>query len=320
MGEKVFVKSADPLTVLHWLHSNPGLQELCAEYPDEWDRVQAELGSVLALGKPEELQAYLKRLSLQGQAPDGGRANLKLTDSVLRNNIRYRMAHTAVKQHCTAIATGIESGKVRFNLLNGFMAQKLLFADGLERKPASLFWFRLLWPLVWQKRLLMPLVQPEGIYCFYSRELIAALAGLIGTRSCIEIAAGDGTLTRFLAQQGVQIQASDDFSWEHAVRYPEWVARLEAREALRLHAPDVVVCSWPPAGNNFERQVFRTRSVQLYIVISSRHRFAAGNWGEYHEQSMFSIEENRSLSRLVLPPELDAGVYLFRRKTEPAEQ
>jgi hypothetical protein len=302
----------DPDTALQWLGNSPGLNELCAEYPDEWERVQGELGTVLAQGRPEALQAYLKRLSMQGPAPEGGRG--KSTESAVRNIIRYRMAHSAVKQHCIAIATGIESGKVRFNLLNGFVAQKLLFADGLERKPVSMFWFRMLWPLIWQKRLLMPLVQPEGIYCFYSRQLIAALVEKIGTRPCIEIAAGDGTLTRFLAQQGVQIKASDDYSWEHAVRYPEQVARLDAKEALRLHAPEVVVCSWPPAGNNFERQIFRTRTVQLYIAINSRHRFASGNWGDYQQQSAFSIEEDRALSRLVLPPELDAGVYLFRRK------
>jgi len=313
------VKKTDPDTILRWLNNNPGLKELCAEYPGEWECVQAELGAVLANGKPEELQAYLKRLSLQGQVPVRGHRTIKITDSAVRNNIRYRMAHTAVKQHCIAIASGIESGKVRFNLLNGFVAQKLLFADGLERKPASMFWFRMFWPLVWQKRLLMPLVQPEGIYCFYSRELVAALAKKIGTRSCLEIAAGDGTLTRFLSQQGVQIQASDDYSWEHAVRYPAWVARLDAVEALRRYAPDVVICSWPPAGNGFERQVFRTRSVQLYIVISSRHRFAAGNWGDYYEQSAFDLEEDKELSRLVLPPDLDAGVYLFRRKPVSSE-
>jgi hypothetical protein len=94
---------------------------------------------------------------------------------------------------------------------------------------------------------------------------------------------------------------------------------LDAKEALRLHAPEVVVCSWPPAGNNFERQIFRSRTVQLYIVINSRHRFASGNWGDYQQQSAFSIEEDRALSRLVLPPELDAGVYLFRRKPESAQ-
>ena len=315
MTEGDLVKGKDPDAVLEWLRKNPGLKELSAEYPDEWERVQGELGAVLGQGKSEDLQVYLKRLSIQGSVPARGQGDKKTTDTAVRHIIHYRMAHIAVKQHCIAIATGIESGKVRFNLLNGFVAQKLLFADGLERKPVSMFWFRIVWPLIWQKRLLMPLVQPEGIYCFYSRQLIAALAEKIGPRSCLEIAAGDGTLTRFLAQQGVQVQASDDYSWEHAVRYPEWVAKLDAKEALRLYGPEVVICSWPPAGNSFERQVFRTRSVQLYIVISSRHRFAAGNWGDYQQQSMFSLEEDLELSRFVLPPELDAGVYIFRRKS-----
>lgn len=313
MAEGDLVKNTDPEMVLQWLNKNPGTKELCVAYPDEWERVQADLATVLAQGDSEELQAYLKRLSRQGSGCGGK----KTTDSAVRQIIRYHMALGAVKRHYTAIATGIESGKVRFNLLNGFVAQKLLFADGLERKPVSLFWFRILWPLIWQKRLLMPLVQPEGIYCFYSQQLLRALAEMIGARPCLEIAAGDGTLTRFLAQRGVQVQASDDYSWEHSVRYPEWVARLDAKEALRLHVPEVVICSWPPAGNSFERQVFRTRSVQLYIVIGSRHRHAAGNWGDYQEQTAFSFEEDTKLSRLVVPPELDARVYLFRRKPLP---
>lgn len=308
------MKNTDSDSRWQWLLKNPDFKELCSEYPDEWECVQAELGAILGRGKPEELQAYLKRLSILGTVPARVQLNNKASDSAVRNVIRYRMAHSAVKQHCIAIASGIDSGKVRFNLLNGFVAQKLLFSDGLERKAVSMFWFRMIWPLIWQKRLLMPLVQPEGIYCFYSDALIAAIAEKIGTSSCLEIAAGDGTLTRFLAQQGVRIQASDDYSWEHAVRYPEWVTRLDAKEALRTHAPEVVICSWPPAANNFERQVFRTRSVQLYIVIGSRHRFAAGNWDDYQQQSAFSFEEDTKLSRLVLPPELDAGVYLFRRK------
>jgi hypothetical protein len=315
MIEADLVKSIDSDTILQWLHKKPTLKELCAKYPDEWERVQVELGAVMSQGTPEELQAYLKRLSIYCSVPVRGQGNKKTTESAVRQIIRYRMAHIAVKQHCISVATGIESGTVRFNLLNGFVAQKLLFADGLERKPVSMFWFRLFWPLVWQKKLLMPLVQPEGIYCFYSRQLIAALAENIGTRSCLEIAAGDGTLTRFLVHMGTRIQASDDYSWKHSVRYPEWVARMDAKEALRLHAPEVVICSWPPAGNGFERQVFKTRTVQLYIVISSRHQFAAGNWRDYHHQSTFSFAEDAELSRLVLPPELDAGVYLFRRKS-----
>lgn len=57
--------------------------------------------------------------------------------------------------------------------------------------------------------------------------------------------------------------------------------------------------------------MFRTRTVQLYIVISSRHRFAAGNWDEYRRQSAFECEENERLSSFVLPPELDATIYDF---------
>jgi len=215
-----------------------------------------------------------------------------------------------------SLASGVENGKVRFNFLNGFIAQKLLFSQGLERKPVSMLWFKLFWPLIWQKRLLMPLVQPEGIYCFYSSDLISGLVGLIGPRKCCEIAAGDGTLSRFLMDKGVNITATDDYSWEHSVKYPDWVVKREAKEALSMDRPEVVICSWPPANNIFEKQIFKTRSVQMYIVIGSRHQIAAGNWDEYGSQTNFVCEEDKNLSRLVLPPELDSAVYVFRRKVD----
>jgi 16S rRNA A1518/A1519 N6-dimethyltransferase RsmA/KsgA/DIM1 with predicted DNA glycosylase/AP lyase activity len=44
---------------------------------------------------------------------------------------------------------------------------------------------------------------------------------MIASRSCLEIGAGDGTLTRFLKNQGVQIIATDNHSWKNAVDYPE---------------------------------------------------------------------------------------------------
>jgi hypothetical protein len=54
--------------------------------------------------------------------------------------------------------------------------------------------------------------------------------------------------------------------------------------------------------------------VQLYIVIGSRHQFAFGNWKDYKQQSAFGLEEDKKLGALVLPPELGAAVYVFRRK------
>jgi hypothetical protein len=159
----------------------------------------------------------------------------------------------------------------------------------------------------------MPLVEPKGIYCFYSDALIDRLAALIGDRPCLEIGAGDGTLSRFLDAAGVPVTATDDHSWRKSVTYPAEVLHVDARTALRDHRPAVVLCSWPPAGNPFERAVFVTPSVELYVVISSRHEFASGNWIDYRRQTAFAFAEDPDLSRLVLPPELESAVYVFRR-------
>ena len=64
--------------------------------------------------------------------------------------------------------------------------------------------------------------------------------------------------------------------------------------------------------------MFTTDSVQLYIVITSRHAFAAGDWDAYRRQSTFSVTEAPELSALVLPPELDCTVIVFRRLSEAA--
>jgi hypothetical protein len=312
------VKNEQPEKVMKWLQSKPSPDALGAEFPEVREAVRREIAEIVAGGIAVELPEHLKRMSqaerLLKKQFYCRRGDKKIAAKLVRQLVRTRIAHLTIMQHLVSEATGIEKGKVRFNLLNGYLAQKLLFAEGLERKPVSLFWFRLLWPLLWQRRLLMPLVQPEGVYCFYSRQLVDALATLIGTRTCLEIAAGDGTLTRFLTDKGVRITATDDHSWKNEVKYPDFVVRRDAQEALREYAPEVVLCSWPPAGNTFEHRVFKTTSVQLYIVISSRHRFAAGNWDDYRQQSGFDHEEAKELSRLVLPPELDAAVQVFRRK------
>lgn len=303
---------------LEWLKTNPSLDELCSKYPEEWTAVQQDISAIVERGVAEELKAYLERISAHAalaKYPSGSRQ--KNMEDVLSQFIRSRMAHESVKKLCLATLAadaGVTKGKLRFNLLNGYIAQKLLFSRGLERKPVSLFWFRLFWPLVWQKKRLMPLVQPRGIYCFYSRALIEALAGMISSRSCLEIGAGDGTLMRFLKNQGVQLTATDNHGWKNTVEYPEWVIKLDAREALTTYTPEVVICSWPPSQNDFERYVFNTPSVQLYIVIGSRHQFAFGNWKDYKQQSAFDLEEDKKLGALVLPPELGTAVYVFRRK------
>ena len=304
---------------LVWLKSNPTLDVLCAKYPEDWQVVQQEVSSIVARGVAEELKAYLDQATMPTALANGSLGARQVSLEVkLSAFIRSRMAREVIKKLClTTLAAdaGVKKGKLRFNLLNGYIIQKLLFTKGLKRKPASLFWFNLIWPLVWQKKRLMALVQPRGIYCFYSRALIEALTKMIASRSCLEIGAGDGTLTRFLTCNGVKMTASDSYDWKNVVNYPEWVVKLDAREALSTQTPEVVICSWPPSENVFERYVFNTLSVQLYIVIGSRHHFAFGNWKDYRQQTTFTLEEDAQLGALLLPPELGSAVYVFRRNT-----
>lgn len=299
-------------SVQQWLAKDPSLEELQARFPTLWEPVSREIADVLSRQDYDALTAMTVAAS---QPASRARPTSKQAqDALLQGEVRRRMTAAALAQARFSLATGVTDGPVRFNRFNGGVLQRLLFANDLERKAVSRFWFRLWWPLLSQRRFLMALVQPKGIYCFYTKQLIEALTELIGTSSCLEIAAGDGTLSRLLQDNGVAVTATDDYSWKDRVRFKDTVIRQEATAALRTRRPETVICSWPPGANRFERDVFSTTSVQLYIVISTRHEFSAGDWSTYRKQQGFEFEEMVSLSKLVLPPELDPAVYVFRRK------
>jgi hypothetical protein len=293
------------------------LDALIERFPDEWQRVGQAMVDATATKRPEAIEAFV-RSAQEAAAPyrqrvDRSRKNPQVLATALPHLVRSRMAFLAARQAVQAAALG-GSGRHRFTLWNGTLIQRLFFAHGLVRKPVSMRAFRWLWPLVTQKRLLMPLVNPKGIYAFYSHKLVLALAELIGKRRALEVAAGDGCLSRFLTEAGVTIAATDDHSWSHAITYPDSVERLDAEAALERYRPAVVVCSFPPPGNRFETAVLATPSVETYVVVTTRHRFAAGNWDAYQAQAGFEMTEDVALSRSILPPEIDPALLLFRRK------
>jgi hypothetical protein len=294
------------------------LDALIERFPEEWEIVGRNLVAATASHRPQDIEAFVLR-AREEAAPwqrrvEKSQKNPKVLESALPSIVRARMAFLAAQRAVQAAALGGSSGRVRFGLWSGFIVQKLFFARGLVRKPVSLRAFRRWWPWVTQKRLLMPLVEPRGIYAFYSQELIRALAECIGERVCLEIAAGDGTLTRFLAAAGLQIRATDDHSWSHAIKFPKEVEKLDASEALSRYQPKVVLCSFPPPRNAFEREVFRAPSVDLYVVLTTRHKFAAGDWSAYENQTDFALRSDLDFDRLLLPPMIDPRVLVFERK------
>jgi hypothetical protein len=294
------------------------LEELMDRFPAEWRAVGRGLVAAAQARRPEALEAFARR-AVEAAAPwrarvERSQANPEVLASALPRLASARMARLAAERALLAAATGQAAGTVRLGRWSGTLVQLLFFGRRLERRPVPMRAFRLVWPLVTQKRLLMPLVQARGIWCFYSLELVQALAALLGAGPALEIAAGDGTLSRFLAGRGVAIRATDDQSWGRSTAYPADVERLDAAAALERHRPRAVLCSFPPPGNGFERRVFETPGVALYLVVTSRHRHAAGDWEAYRRQSAFEWSVDEALSRLVLPPELDPAVLVFRRK------
>jgi hypothetical protein len=298
------------------------LEELQHRFPNEWIVVGEALVAAAETKRPEALAAFMQRFHAaarpwQARAAER-RARPADVTGALPPIAQAHMARLAAEHLLRAAAARLATGRpddqpLRFGWWSGWLIQRLLFERDLVRKPASMAAFRWLWPLIRQRRMLMPLVNPRGIYCFYSRELVLALADLIGDRACLEIAAGDGTLARFLNAAGTVVQATDNRSWSHAVAYPDDVEAADATSSLARHQPVVVLCSFPPPKNDFEQEVFRCPSVQVYVVITTRHKFAAGDWDAYTRQTHFEMTDDQALARLVLPPEIDPAVLVFRR-------
>ena len=304
---------AHPLRLMKWLEQNPSLEELQRRFPRDWEIVEDELAGAINDKDHGRLHALLKPLESFALPKAGRNARLSNQQTIELNGrlIRQRMSAIAIERFLkTSLA---KEKKLHLPFLDRFLIRHLFFTRAYRRKLVSNRLFALLWPFVRRPNILLPLAESHGIYCFYSTGLVKEIAALIGDRHAVEIAAGDGALTRFLRRHGASVTASDDYSWSGKINYPAEVLNCDAHTVLRQENPEVVLCSWPPAKNRFEEHVFRTNSVQRYIVIGSEHRFAFGNWAVYRSQALFRLRKDDALSALLLPREFGGAVYVFDR-------
>jgi len=304
--------------MIKYINEKFDLKDYIELFPEHWKEVNDEIIEIFKqnnpkivndfmLNKKNDAQNWINRIKQEKNNPNT--INLGFIPI-----IKSKIALSALEKYYLAILYGKSSGKVKFSYLNGAILQKLLFYYDFERKPVSLFWFNFFWTFNTQKNILMPLVNKKGIYCFYTKSLIKKLSKIIGSSKCLEIASGDGTLTSFLKNAGADINATDDYSWKTYIKYPEIVENIDAPKALIKYKPETVICSWPPSNNGFEKFVFTSESVKTYIVIGSEYDFASGNWNDYRTQTGFELFQDKKLSRLVIPKELDNRVLIFRRK------
>lgn len=291
-----------------WLQQDRSLEQLQDRFPEDWQQVRDRLIAASGQG-----QAGVHRLLAEYRPRRGGPRDRAATRAVeLRLRVQRRMLQQVLQSWSDRTESGVEEGSIRFRRFDGAILQRVLFRQGLERKPVRMLPFAVAWRLARQRNRLMPLVRQRGIYCFYSRPLLTRIARIAAGRPVLEIGAGDGTLTRMLRQVGVDAHAADDYSWAAYIDYPDWVERAGARTALERHRPEVVVCSWPPSDNTFERHVFAAPSVRTYIAILSSDPNEAGSPHAYRSQAAFVAQSDPQLDRLVLPPGRNR-VQMFQR-------
>ncbi len=91
----------------------------------------------------------------------------------------------------------------------------------------------------------------RGLWTVIDQNWTAVLAEWIGDRKVLEIMAGGGWIAKALTDHGVEVIATDAFSWEKRHKHMKLVhevLKLDAESAASQIPADVMLVSWPPYG------------------------------------------------------------------------
>lgn len=111
------------------------------------------------------------------------------------------------------------------------------------------------------------------IYLIVHDRLINGLYSLISELSPInllEVCAGQGKLTYWLKQKGVEIKAVDNHTW-HGVPRSEYVEPLDCSKALE-YGPDMVIGAFVDGLTNIPIDVLRYSSVKYFVHLGNAER------------------------------------------------
>jgi hypothetical protein len=291
------------------------LNEWMQAHPNEWKTARDEVLKVLETKSPQKIAAWEEKLKHEVKAITTKASHQSAHGAAHPKWVQLQIKTLLLNEYYQRLSHQHLEGSKPLSFRDRWICNFLFFRQNLTRKPVSLRLFKILWPFVQQKSRFLSLVYKSGIYCFFSSDLLSKILEKIEHGFALEIAAGDGSLSRMLQKAGVSCIATDDHSWAHRIQFPKDVENISATNALKKYQPTHVICCWPPPQNDFEKEIFKNPSVEQYIVLTSRHEFACGDWAAYRSQTQFEMKEPHELRALLLPPEIDPCVLVFERKT-----
>lgn len=87
-------------------------------------------------------------------------------------------------------------------------------------------------------------------FALISKNWVREVAKYLKGKKCLEIMSGLGTLSKALKDEGVDIIATDDYSWPWRLQGSEkfWcdIENITAVEAIKKYNPEIVIMSWCP--------------------------------------------------------------------------
>lgn len=137
-------------------------------------------------------------------------------------------------------------------------------------------------------------------YCLVAYDWVRPLAEWIGKRKCLEVMCGCGCLAKALRDCGVDIIATDDFSWENhnACWFQNpWteIEQLSAVDAVRKYGPQssLIILSWPYMDDS-ALNVLREMRVQMpggMMIMIGEWKGATANGDFFREARLVKDEK-----------------------------
>ncbi len=118
----------------------------------------------------------------------------------------------------------------------------------------------------------------NNIFQVWNKEYIEALSkeipSLIRKDLVLEVAAGDGMLSHWLREYGVNIKATDNMSWHNKepnervppLKLHSEVEKLDAISAIRKYKPRMVISSWIPYGSEIDCEILDEDPEYLILI------------------------------------------------------
>ncbi len=138
----------------------------------------------------------------------------------------------------------------------------------------------------------------HNIFQLWNKEYIETLASeikkLIGEDLAVEVAAGDGMLSHWLREHGINIIASDNMSWhekgerhdrDQPVKTQSEVEKLDGVAAVKKYKPRLVIASWVEYTSTLDIEILE-QSPEFFIIIGEGRGGCTGSeelWERFGE-------------------------------------